>query len=143
VFFVGAVVQVLALSRFNATGRAGMIEVLASAFHNQALPFVAPFLAATGSFVAGSATLSNLLLAPIVARLATELALSVPLVLALQLVGAAAGNMIALPNCAAVQAAVGDQTPAHRMLGELVPYCAAYLAIAGAAGLWLARIAPH
>jgi hypothetical protein len=143
VFFVGAVGQVLALSRFNATGRAGMIEVLASAFQNQALPIVAPFLAATGSFVAGSATLSNLLLAPIVGRLATELALSLSLVRALPLVGAAAktGDRPAQLRCRA--GGGGRSTPAHRRLDELVPYCATSLAIAGAAASGRARIAPH
>src|SRR5690606_26890163 len=69
------------------------------------LLLVAPLLGAFGAFVAGSATVSNLLFGALLAQAAVASGTNVGDVLALQLVGAGIGNMVALQNIMAVQAA--------------------------------------
>lgn len=61
----------------------------------------APWIGALGSFIAGSATFSNLMFASVQQQLALDAALPLPLVLALQMLGANAGNMVCVVNIVA------------------------------------------
>ncbi|MFC6338289.1 L-lactate permease [Pseudomonas sp. CCM 7891] len=70
-------------------------------------PFFAPAVGALGAFIAGSNTVSNLMLAQFQFNTAELLGLSGALMVALQSVGAAAGNMIAIHNVVAASATVG------------------------------------
>jgi lactate permease len=70
-------------------------------------PFFAPFIGALGAFIAGSNTVSNLMFALFQHGVATALGISAAMVVALQAVGAAAGNMIAIHNVVAASATVG------------------------------------
>lgn len=70
-------------------------------------PFFAPFVGALGAFIAGSNTVSNLMFSLFQYGVATELTLPPVIILALQAVGAAAGNMIAIHNIVAASATVG------------------------------------
>jgi lactate permease len=69
--------------------------------------YVAGFLGALGSFFAGSATISNLTFGPIQLRIAQDLGVSPTTMLAVQSVGAALGNMVAIHNIVAVCAVLG------------------------------------
>lgn len=64
--------------------------------------YAAPFLGALGSFFSGSTTISNLTFGAIQASIAEETGASVPSLLALQLSGAAMGNMFCIHNIVAV-----------------------------------------
>ena len=70
-------------------------------------PFFAPFIGALGAFIAGSNTVSNLMFALFQHGVATALGISAAMIVALQAVGAAAGNMIAIHNVVAASATVG------------------------------------
>jgi len=70
-------------------------------------PFFAPFIGALGAFIAGSNTVSNLMFSLFQHGVATALSVSAAMVVALQAVGAAAGNMIAIHNVVAASATVG------------------------------------
>lgn len=70
-------------------------------------PFVAPLLGELGSFITGSATVSTLTFAPIQANVAQQAGLNGQLMMALQVIGAAAGNMICVHNIVAASAVVG------------------------------------
>jgi lactate permease len=70
-------------------------------------PMFAPVIGAVGAFIAGSNTVSNLMFAEFQYNIASQLDLSNPLIVALQAVGAAAGNMIAIHNIVAASATVG------------------------------------
>lgn len=70
-------------------------------------PLLAPAVGALGAFLAGSNTVSNLMLAQFQFETAGLLSLSGALMVALQSVGAAAGNMIAIHNVVAASATVG------------------------------------
>ncbi len=70
-------------------------------------PFFAPAVGALGAFIAGSNTVSNLMLADFQFSVAQALGLSTAMMVAAQAVGAAAGNMIAIHNVVAASATVG------------------------------------
>lgn len=67
----------------------------------------APLVGALGSFFSGSATVSNLTFGPVQAEIAGSLGLERSLVLALQAVGGAIGNMVCVHNIVAVAAVLG------------------------------------
>ena len=69
--------------------------------------FFAPTIGAIGAFLAGSNTVSNLMLSQFQFETANLLELSGALMVAAQSVGAAAGNMIAIHNVVAASATVG------------------------------------
>ncbi|WP_404298596.1 L-lactate permease [Halomonas sp.] len=70
-------------------------------------PFFAPAVGALGAFIAGSNTVSNLMLSDFQFNVAQQLGVSTALMVSLQAVGAAAGNMIAIHNVVAASATVG------------------------------------
>lgn len=113
----------------------GMLETISSHVIGSNLTYYASFIGAFGAFMAGSATVSNLLLADIQILGATTFGLSKELILALQLTGAAAGNMIALPNILAIQAAVGENGKERDILLSLIVPCAIYLGLATVVGI--------
>jgi len=78
----------------------------ALASFGQGTLFLSPFLGALGTFVAGSATVSNIMLAPTQIQIAQQLGTSTDWVLSLQTTGAALGNAICLFNIIAACAIV-------------------------------------
>ncbi|MBN1350504.1 L-lactate permease [candidate division KSB1 bacterium] len=70
-------------------------------------PLFAPSIGALGAFIAGSNTVSNLMFSLFQHSVARTLGISTTVVVALQAVGAAAGNMIAIHNVVAASATVG------------------------------------
>ncbi|MCP5115183.1 MAG: L-lactate permease [bacterium] len=70
-------------------------------------PLLAPSVGAIGAFLAGSNTVSNLMLSQYQYETGTLLKVSGALMVAAQSVGAAAGNMVAIHNVVAASATVG------------------------------------
>ncbi|MDO9072151.1 MAG: L-lactate permease [Rubrivivax sp.] len=70
-------------------------------------PFFAPTVGALGAFLAGSNTVSNLMLSQYQYSVAQAIGVSGATMVAAQSVGAAAGNMIAIHNVVAASATVG------------------------------------
>ena len=70
-------------------------------------PLLAPSVGALGAFIAGSNTVSNMMLGQFQFGVAESLGISTALVVAAQAVGAAAGNMVAIHNVVAASATVG------------------------------------
>lgn len=105
-------------------------------------PFFAPLIGALGSFVSGSSTFSNMMFSGLQAEAAETLNLSPSLILALQLLGSNAGNMICVMNVVAAAAVVhltGKEGHIIRLtLGPMLIYCGA----AGVIGWLVSRIFP-
>ena len=78
-----------------------------SSLMGQIYPMFAPTIGGIGAFLAGSNTVSNLMLSQFQFETANLLGLSGSLMVAAQSVGAAAGNMIAIHNVVAASATVG------------------------------------
>ena len=107
-----------------------MAEALAGMFR-QAYIAVAPLIGVLGAFMSGSNTVSNMLFASLQYEIAVSLGTFSPIViLALQNIGGAAGNMICVNNVVAVCATTGVSGCEGRIIRvNLVP-CFAYCLVA-------------
>jgi lactate permease len=101
----------------------------------QIWPMFAPIIGALGAFIAGSNTVSNLMFVLFQYGVAQNLGVSMAMVVALQAVGAAAGNMIAIHNVVAASATVGLLGQEGRTLRRTLLPTIYYLAIVGVMGL--------
>ncbi len=72
-----------------------------------AFPALSATVGALGAFIAGSNTVSNMMFSQFQFEVAQTLSISSVMIIALQAVGAAAGNMIAIHNVVAASATVG------------------------------------
>ncbi|MBU1329712.1 MAG: L-lactate permease [Gammaproteobacteria bacterium] len=70
-------------------------------------PLLAPSVGALGAFIAGSNTVSNMMFSQFQYGVAHSLGISGAMMVAVQAVGAAAGNMVAIHNVVAASATVG------------------------------------
>lgn len=103
-------VQLMLNSNVNASGMDSMLTTMATATANvsgNAYPFFATIIGILGSFMSGSATVSNILFMSFQFETATILDFSQILILSMQGIGAAIGNMICINNIVAVSATVG------------------------------------
>jgi lactate permease len=101
--------------------------------------YFAGFLGALGSFFSGSNTISNLTFGPIQLRIAQDLGISATTMLALQTVGAAMGNMVAVHNIVAVCAVLGLKDQEGAILKKtFIPTLVYGIILAVLAGIWLA-----
>jgi len=82
------------------------LAALAAGTFEGAWPMAAPFVGALGSFIAGSATFSNMMFAQFQETTAVATGLPTHWILALQLLGANAGNMICVVNVVAAASVV-------------------------------------
>lgn len=108
--FTVPMVRVMINSGVNTAELSSMPVLLASWVASEVghvYPFFAPTVGALGAFLAGSNTVSNLMLSQFQYGVAEGLGLSGALMVAGQSVGAAAGNMIAIHNVVAASATVG------------------------------------
>ncbi|PKQ62217.1 lactate permease [Labilibaculum filiforme] len=105
-----AMVQLMLKSGTNGAGMDSMLTTMATAIADlsgNAYPIIAPIVGVLGSFMSGSATVSNLLFASLQFETATILGIPQVLIVSVQTIGAALGNMICVNNVVAVCATVG------------------------------------
>jgi lactate permease len=108
--FTIPMVRVYINSGINAAGYSSMPLAMAewvAANVGKVWPFFAPFIGGLGAFIAGSNTISNLMFSLFQHGVAQNLAISGVVVVSLQAVGAAAGNMFCIHNVVAASATVG------------------------------------
>jgi lactate permease len=135
---VTALAQIMINSGTNASGLPSITKILSQIFGVSLLPFFAPFVSAFGSFITGSATVSNIMFGNFFAAVSMELGLNLQLILSLGLTGAAAGNMIALADIMAAEVVVKIRNKEVEIIkGVFIP-CLTYLIILGVVGLLLA-----
>ena len=107
--FAIAMVRILVQSNINLAGYDSMLITM-STFTAQvvggAWPLIAPFVGVLGAFIVGSNTVSNILFGGFQHSIAETLGISRILVMALQVVGGAIGNMICVHNVVAACAVV-------------------------------------
>lgn len=102
-------VRIFINSDVNAADLASMpleLANLASSTFERSWPLVAPFVGALGSFIAGSATFSNMMFATLQESAALQTGYDKTVILALQMLGANAGNMICVVNVVAAASVV-------------------------------------
>lgn len=99
-------------------------------------PLAAPWAGALGAFVAGSNTISNMMFSLFQFGVAERTGAAVAVVVALQAVGGAAGNMICVHNVVAASATVGLKDQEGLLIRRVLPPMIVYLVVVGVAG-WL------
>jgi lactate permease len=98
-------------------------------------PLFAACIGALGAFIAGSNTVSNLMFSLFQLGVAIKLSMPTFFIVALQAVGAAAGNMIAIHNIVAASATVGFLGKEGMVLRRTILPTIYYLVIVGLMGL--------
>ena len=98
-------------------------------------PLFAPTIGALGAFIAGSNTVSNMMLSEFQFATATSLLIPGSILIALQAVGAAAGNMIAIHNVVAASATVDMLGREGSVLRKTILPTLYYVLLAGIIGL--------
>lgn len=136
--FTVPMVRILINSGVNGAELGSMPVVMAS-FVADTFGSIYPFFAATvgalGAFIAGSNTVSNMMLSQFQFEVAGALSVSGALMVALQAIGAAAGNMIAIHNVVAASATVGLLGQEGRTLQMTVIPTIYYVCATGALGM--------
>ncbi|MGY5539409.1 L-lactate permease [Vibrio brasiliensis] len=100
-----------------------------------AFPALSATVGALGAFIAGSNTVSNMMFSQFQFEVAQTLTISSAVVVALQAVGAAAGNMIAIHNVVAASATVGLLGREGATLRKTILPTIYYLVVTGIIGL--------
>ncbi len=136
--FTIPMVRILINSGVNGAGFDSM-PVAMAAFLAQAVgdiyPVFAPTVGALGAFIAGSNTVSNMMLSQFQYGMAEQLLSRESLMVAMQAVGAAAGNMVAIHNIVAVAATVGFLGREGAVIAKTIVPTILYVAAAGGIGL--------
>lgn len=105
-----ALSQIMINSGHNLSGLDSMLRTIAEAIAlstNHFYIFLAPFVGALGAYMTGSATVSNILFSGFQFEIATMVSIPRTMLLALQNVGGAIGNMISVHNVIAVATVCG------------------------------------
>jgi lactate permease len=135
VFSMLAMVQIMINSGNNYSGILSAISLITKSFETQLLPLFAPFIGAFGAFMTGSVTVSNIMFGHLFNMASTSLGMNTSIILSLGVVGAAAGNMIAMADILTAEAVTGiKNSEVHVLKGVIVP-CLIYLLIIGIIGI--------
>ncbi|MFC1476894.1 L-lactate permease [candidate division KSB1 bacterium] len=98
-------------------------------------PLFAPSIGGLGAFIAGSNTVSNMMFSQFQFSIAESLRIPGAMIVSLQAVGAAAGNMVAIHNVVAASATVGLLGQEGAVLRKTILPTIYYLAVVGLLGL--------
>jgi len=146
--FAVPAVRVFIASNVNGAGLESMPIELANAVSDiagGAWPAFAGLIGALGAFLAGSNTVSNMMFALFQFGVAKNVDISPTMVVGLQAVGGAAGNMICVHNVVAAAATVGLMGKEGLLVRKTIWPMLYYLFVIGTAGLigiYLLDIAP-
>lgn len=141
--FTIPMVRIYINSGINSSGLVSMPVALAEWTASQATtmwPLISPFVGALGAFIAGSNTVSNLMFTEFQYNVAMKLGYSEVLIVSLQAVGAAAGNMVAIHNIVAVSAVVGLMGKEGLLMRKTIIPTLYYLLATGILGMILATL---
>jgi len=108
-----------------------LLAQLSTQIFQQAYLFITPYIGLLGSFIAGSNTLSNLLFGTFQLESAKSLGLPITIILALQVVGGAIGNMIAIHNVLAANATVNLENALGKVIRKTIIVSLLYALIVG------------
>ena len=143
--FAVALVRVFIDSDVNGSGLPSMPLQLAEVtaeITQKIWPLFAASIGALGAFVAGSNTVSDLMFALFQFGVAQRIEVAAPVILGLQAVGGAAGNMITVHNIVAASATVGLVGMEGALIRKTIIPMTYYLIVAGIVGMILASIVP-
>lgn len=130
--FALAFVQLLIITQENNLNISSIPILIADSLSNiskEFFIFISPIIGIFGAFITGSNTLSNFLFGTVQSQTAISLGISQYLVLALQVVGGAIGNMIAIHNILAASTTVGLQNKEWKIIRKTILVALVYALI--------------
>lgn len=136
--FTVPMVQIFLGSTGGAAGLESMPLVLAQQMADvagNAWPLLSPFIGGLGAFVAGSNTISNMMLSMFQFEVGQKIGCDPFWIVALQAVGGAAGNTICVHNVVAASAVVGLVGKEGQIIRRTLPVFLYYASFAGILGL--------
>lgn len=136
-------VRIFINSGVNNSGLQSMPIILAegvASFVGIYWPLIASTIGAMGAFIAGSNTISNMMLSLFQFDIALSVNLNPGLIVSLQAVGGAAGNMICVHNVVAAAATVGLLGQEGLLIKKVLLPLTFYLVMAGIIGIILSLI---
>lgn len=139
VFSMLAMVQIMINTGKNLSGLSSAISSITHVFETSLLPFFAPFIGAFGAFMTGSVTVSNIMFGHLFNIASINLALNTSVILALGVIGAAAGNMVALADILTAEAVTGMKNSEVAVLKGVIIPCLTYLTLLGLIGILIFR----
>ena len=131
-FFGVAMVYIFRYSNVNASGLDSMLLLMAkglAAIAGKAFIVVSPLIGVLGAFMSGSNTVSDTLFASLQFETATILVMPEVLIVALQNMGGAIGNMICINNVVAACATTGTNGNEGKIIRTNIWPCLIYCAI--------------
>lgn len=137
-FFAVAMVEILKQSAHGSAGYSSMPLTMAefvAGVTGPVWPLVASYVGALGAFITGSCTVSNLLFSNFQYGVASTVGASHEIVVALQAVGGAMGNMICVHNVVAASATVGLVGMEGTIIRRTMVPCLLYGLVAGILGM--------
>lgn len=132
---MSTVVQIMNNSSNPALNLPSITKTISYLFDTKLLPFIAPFVGAFGSFITGSATVSDIMFGNPIYSSSISQNLNPIKILSLLVVGAGAGNMIAIADVLAAKTIAGGNDSLRKIVFNLFPYCLTYLIIVGILGI--------
>ena len=105
-----------------------MAHAMAGIF-SKAYFVIAPYIGVLGAFMSGSCTVSNTMFAGLQFEIATVLGISQVLIVSLQNMGGAIGNMICINNIVAVSATAGTNGQEGKLIRTNILPCLIYAAV--------------
>lgn len=132
---MSAVVQIMNNSGTNPNQLPSMTKTFSRLFDTNLLMVIAPFIGALGSFITGSATVSNLMFANSVHAASIFLRFDPIKTISLLLAGAGVGNMVAIADVLAAKTVIGSKDTLKTILINILPYCLACLILIALLGL--------
>jgi lactate permease len=133
-------VKIFLNSGDNGAGLASMPVALADLLANSmgaVWAWVSPIVGIFGAFLSGSATFSNMMFSGLQYSVADNIGMNHALVLALQGIGANAGNMMCVMNVVAAATVVGMAGRESEIIRKTMPIALGYALVAGTiAVLW-------
>jgi len=133
------------LSGNNPSQMNSMVSIIANATAGagQIYPVISPFVGILGAYMAGSNTVSNIMMAGFQYEMAALLNIPRTIILALQDIGGAVGNMICVHNVVAVCATVNIIGQAGLVIRRNLLPCLIYGLAAGIIGFIAIQLLPE
>lgn len=133
--FITSMVQLMISSGDNFSGIPSSLDYFSKMTTSALLPLWAPIIGAFGSFLTGSATVSNVMFGDLLNISSRAMQFDSAKILALALVGGAAGNMVALADVLAGTTVVGLKNKEYKVVKIVFPFCAIYVLLVAIVGL--------
>ncbi len=143
-WFAVALSQIMILSGNNPSQMDSMVSIIANAAAGagQIYPVISPFVGILGAYMAGSNTVSNIMMVGFQYETAALLNIPRTIIVALQDIGGAVGNMICVHNVVAVCATVGIIGQEGSVIRRNLLPCLIYGLVAGIIGFIAIQLLP-